>query len=98
MQVCLFWGGRTEKLKQKKAYLEKEGQDRTEEGWAGWESCVRTHGGKAEPQKHTFTWDRRVRPEAAKAGGQELTKVLNIRGSKIVKKKIRTDFPDNVSD
>lgn len=92
MQVCLFWGGRTEKLKQKKAYLEKEGHDRTEEGRAGWESCVRTHGGKPEPQKLTLTWDRRVRSEAAKAGGQELTKVLNIRGSKIVKKKLELIF------
>lgn len=59
-------------------------------GLAGNPVC--THGGKPEPQKHTFTWDRRVRPEAAKAGGQELTKVLNIRGSKIVKKKLELIF------
>lgn len=59
--------------------------------------CVRMHWEEPEPQKHASDWDRRLRSEVAKAGGQKLTKILNIPGSKTVNK-ISTYFPDNVSD
>lgn len=88
MQVCLIWGGRAEKGKQKKGYLRKA-RDRPEEERIG--NPVHACAERSQVP------EARIKREATKAGGRKLTKILTIRGSKAVNK-IRTYFPDNVSD
>lgn len=63
----------------------------------GKKTVLYTYAPRGARSPEALNWDRRVRSEAAKARRQKLTKILNIRGSKTVNK-IRTYFPDNVSD